>query len=161
MSVNQTTTSKPTGVVKSSTQSIEGLIEQRLKDSDRRYTSGRKKVVELLIQAGDPVSITDINSMCPELPRSSVYRHLVELEDSGIVQRITTNDEFFRYELTEEITGHHHHLICIKCGKVVDVRLDGSIEAELNKSINLLAKAGEFVPHGHRLDILGMCPLCS
>ena len=76
-------------------------MEVRLRRVDLRYTAGRRAIVELLASVGHPVSISDIASRLPEVPRSSAYRHLVDLQGAGVVRRIAANDEFARFELAE------------------------------------------------------------
>ena len=50
-----------------------------------------------------------------------MYRNLTVLEDAGVISRVVTHDEWARFELAEDIGGHHHHLICEQCGTVRDV----------------------------------------
>src|ERR1039458_6641288 len=100
---------------------LHGLVEARLRRVDPRYTAGRRAIIELLVRAGRPVSIGDIADRLPSLPRSSAYRHLVDLEVAGVVRRVAGGDEFARFELAEDLTEHHHHLVCVECGKVIDV----------------------------------------
>src|SRR5215475_15853318 len=102
---------------------LHDTAERRLRRIDQRYTAGRRAIIELLVSAGHPVSIGDIAESLPDLPRSSAYRHLVDLQAAGLVRRITANDEFTRFELAEDLTEHHHHLLCSNCGKVIDVTL--------------------------------------
>ena len=90
---------------------------------DQRYTAGRRAIVDLLVSAGHPVSIEDIAERLPGLPRSSAYRHLTDLQAAGLIRRVTASDEYTRFELAEDLTEHHHHLLCINCGKVIDVTL--------------------------------------
>ena len=136
------------------------VVEHRLRRIDQRYTSGRRAIVELLVTAGHPVSIADIAESLPDLPRSSAYRHLVDLQAAGLVRRVTANDEFTRYELAEDLTEHHHHLLCINCGKVTDVTLPADFEQQLGAAIAKLARAAAFQAHSHRLDVLGLCAAC-
>src|SRR5260370_27924524 len=100
---------------------MHSVVERRLRRIDQRYTTGRRAIIELLVSAGHPVSIGDIAESLPDLPRSSAYRHLVDLEAAGIVGRVTANDEFTRFELAQDPTRPHHHLFCLSCGKVIDV----------------------------------------
>jgi Fur family ferric uptake transcriptional regulator len=135
-------------------------VADRLRRVDQRYTSGRRAIVDLLVAAGHPVSIGDIAGRLPELPRSSAYRHLVDLQVAGVVRRVAANDEFARFELAEDLTEHHHHLLCTHCGKVIDVTPPAAFERNLTKiSDDLAAKQG-FEPHSHRLDVLGYCADC-
>jgi Fe2+ or Zn2+ uptake regulation protein len=137
------------------------LVEARLRRTDQRYTAGRRAIVALLATAGNPVSITEIARSLPDLPRSSAYRNLVDLESAGVVRRVVAHDDFARFELAEDLTEHHHHLLCVACGKVTDVTLAARVERNLSEAIVEMAGAEGFRPHGHRLDILGLCRDCA
>jgi Fe2+ or Zn2+ uptake regulation protein len=140
---------------------LHDIIEQRLRQADQRYTAGRRAIVGLLVSAGHPVSIGDISDHLPEVPRSSAYRHLTDLESLGLVRRVAAGDEFARFELAEDLTEHHHHLLCTNCGKVTDVTLPPRFEKDMVTAISQLAGAEGFQPRSHRLDILGTCADCQ
>ncbi|MDP6284614.1 MAG: transcriptional repressor, partial [Acidimicrobiales bacterium] len=95
------------------------------------------------------------------LVQSSVYRNLNVLEQAGAVTRITTNDEFARYELAEHITEHHHHIICTNCGDIADFSLPSSVEDSLDLSLRKAANKVSFNIDNHRLDALGTCASCQ
>jgi Fe2+ or Zn2+ uptake regulation protein len=139
---------------------LHDLAEARLRRVDQRYTAGRRAVIDLLASAGHPVSIGDITARLPGLPRSSAYRHLVDLEIVGLVRRVAASDEFARFELAEDLTEHHHHLLCVSCGKVTDVTPSATFEQSVSDTVDQLAKAEGFQPHSHRLDVLGVCADC-
>jgi Fe2+ or Zn2+ uptake regulation protein len=139
---------------------LHGLAEDRLRRIDQRYTAGRRAIVSLLVSAGHPVSIGDIAARLPGLPRSSAYRHLTDLESAGLVRRVAASDEYTRFELAEDLTEHHHHLLCVSCGKVTDITLPPGFEHDMGRAIGQLADAERFEPHSHRLDILGTCADC-
>lgn len=141
-------------------EDLHSLAEQRLRRVDQRYTSGRRAIVGLLAAAGHPVSIGDIAEHLPALPRSSAYRHLVDLQAAGLVRRVAASDEFSRFELAEDLTEHHHHLLCVNCGKVTDVTLPPGSEQDVASAIGKLADNEGFQVHGHRLDVLGICASC-
>jgi Fe2+ or Zn2+ uptake regulation protein len=140
---------------------MHSVAERRLRRIDQRYTSGRRAIVDLLVTAGHPVSIEDIAEHLPGLPRSSAYRHLTNLHAAGLIRRVTANDEFTRFELAEDLTEHHHHLLCINCGKVTDVTLPAGSEQQVTGAISKLADAEGFQAHSHRLDVLGLCAACQ
>ena len=142
-------------------ETLHGLVEQRLRRISQRYTSGRRAVVELLAEAGHPVSIEDIAERAPRLPRSSAYRHLVDLQQAGVVRRVSANDEYYRFELAEDITEHHHHLLCTICGKVIDVTPTPAFEQAMARYLDKLATVNGFVSLDHRLDVLGACSDCQ
>jgi Fe2+ or Zn2+ uptake regulation protein len=143
------------------TGDLHGVAERRLRSVDQRYTSGRRAIVELLVSAGHPVSIGDIAEQLPGLPRSSAYRHLTDLQAAGLIRRVAASDEFTRFELAEDLTEHHHHLLCISCGKVTDVTPPASFEQEVADAVSHIAGSEGFQPHSHSLDILGLCANCQ
>jgi Fe2+ or Zn2+ uptake regulation protein len=139
---------------------MHSVAERRLRRIDQRYTSGRRAIIELLVSAGHPVSIEDIAEQLPSVPRSSAYRHLTNLHAAGLVRRVTASDEYTRFELAEDLTEHHHHLLCINCGKVTDVTVPAGLEQQVTGAIGKLADAEGFQVHSHRLDVLGLCAAC-
>lgn len=143
------------------TDDLHGVAERRLRRIDQRYTSGRRAIVELLLSAGHPVSIGDIAERLPDLPRSSAYRHLTDLQAAGLIRRVAASDEFSRFELAEDLTEHHHHLLCVSCGKVADVTPPSGFEHQVAGAISDIAAAVGFQPQSHRLDVLGLCAACQ
>ena len=126
----------------------------------QRYTSMRRQLVEILGGAEHPVTIPDILRLHPHLAQSSVYRNLTVLEQAGVITRVVTHDEWARFELAEDLGGHHHHLICEECGTVRDVVVSESVEAALDHSLGELAAVNGFELRHHRLDLIGVCEVC-
>ena len=132
-----------------------------LRAADQFYTSGRRELVGLLASIGRPATIPDLLDTRPKLTQSSVYRNLAVLEQVGVVQKVVSSDDRARYELAEDLMGHHHHLICVSCGRVDDFvvppRAERSVEAVLERAIG----ATGFRAAGHRLDVVGVCAECA
>ena len=143
-----------------SLETLHTIVEARLRLVDQRYTRSRRHLIELLDRADHPLSIADIVHLLPDLPRSTAYRNLVDLQESGLVRRVAANDEFFRFELAEELTEHHHHLLCVTCGRVLDVVAPNNFERLVTRTVEALAQQHDFVAHDHRLDVLGVCRDC-
>jgi Fe2+ or Zn2+ uptake regulation protein len=78
-----------------------------------------------------------------------------------VVRRISTDEEFGRYELTEDLTGHHHHLVCSNCGAVEDVDFAPAFEETLETALAELAGRTGFSGVSHRLDLIGLCRTCA
>ena len=87
-----------------------------------------QSLLDTFTAAPRPLTIPEILDDRPELAQSSVYRNLVVLEEAGVVHRVVGADEFARWELAEDLTGHHHHLICASCGRVEDVPASAGLE---------------------------------
>lgn len=140
---------------------LDDEIAVLLRRADQRYTDGRRRLVAAL-QAGEgPLTMAQIMGADDTLPQSSVYRNLTILEEVGIVTRIVTTGDFARYELAEDLTEHHHHLICTNCGDVTDFSLDNNVEGALDSALHDAARRVGFTPAAHRLDLLGTCSNCG
>lgn len=140
--------------------SILHAVAEKIGQTGQRFTGVRREIVEALAGAARPLSIPEILHAAPGLAQSSVYRNLTVLEDSGVVVRVVTTDEWARFELSEDITGHHHHMVCSTCGSVGDVRIPDSIEKELERVLGLVASHEGFEIDHHRLDLVGVCRSC-
>ena len=141
---------------------VHRLAATRLSGCSQRYTSNRRRLVEVLMASSGPLTMADILNGRSELAQSSAYRNLVVLEDAGVVQRIVTSDDHARFELTETITGqHHHHLICDGCGVILDITLAAELEATLEASLAGEASRLGFMGSHHRVDLIGRCQTCS
>ncbi len=139
---------------------LERSIVQRLDAVELRYTTGRRAIVDGLRQAGGPVTLPELLARVPDLPQSSAYRNLSLMEEAGVVRRLVHGNDHARYELAEELTEHHHHLICESCGVMRDVRLDARIERTLDKTFDAVATAQGFTVGRHAIDVFGLCGEC-
>src|SRR5271154_4517006 len=90
-------------------EDVQALVAARLRRAGQRLTTGRRALLEALSRAGRPVTTSELVAADPRLPQSTTYRNLALLEQVGVVHRVVGNDDFARYELAEEFTGHHHH----------------------------------------------------
>ncbi len=142
-------------------QTLHELVEIHLRRIDQRYTAGRKAVVELLASSGRPMRISDIANAIPDIPRSSAYRHLADLQSAGVVRRLAARDEFARFELAEDLTHHHHHLLCSSCGRVIDVTPSPDFERTVASMVDDLTRQQGFRASSHALDVIGHCAACQ
>jgi Fur family transcriptional regulator, ferric uptake regulator len=134
---------------------------QRLRNTGLRYTASRRAVVDVLASSDRPLTIPEILGENRSLAQSSAYRNLSELIDAGVVHRIIAGDEYSHFELAEDLTSHHHHLVCTRCGRVEDVVLEDDTETLLTRALDLVASHRGFEAEHHRLDILGSCTRCA
>ena len=140
---------------------VHETVERRLRDAGHRYTSNRRALVDTLASAATPPALPDIETRAPALARSSVYRNLGVLEDAGVVRRVSTEGDFARFELAEDLTDHHHHLLCSSCGRVEDVTVPGSLETTMDRALDQVARRAGFATVEHRLDLIGLCRDCA
>lgn len=89
-----------------------------------------------------------------KVSRSSLYRTLPLLVESGLIEQVVRNDKHAHYE---HIYGHEHHdhLICINCGKVMEV-----FSPKLETIQDELCNKSGFYGIRHTLEIKGFCSKC-
>ncbi|MGQ0826219.1 MAG: Fur family transcriptional regulator [Actinomycetota bacterium] len=143
------------------TQELRDMIARRLRQQQQRMTAVRTHIIDVLAGADRPLTIPEILEQRRALAQSSVYRNLVVLEQAGLVHRVVTHDEFARYELAEDLTGHHHHLVCSQCGRVEDLAASDRIERSVAAAVADAARQAGFRTEHHRLDLVGTCADCS
>lgn len=137
-------------------------MAERLAKHGFRFTLSRRAIVETLSQVPGPRSAAEIaGAMEHPVPVSSLYRNLGLLEEAGITAPHHGADGLTRYELSEAISGHHHHLVCTRCGLVDDVELGPEREAALDSLAQSAGAANGFQPESHSLEIEGVCQTCA
>jgi Fur family transcriptional regulator, ferric uptake regulator len=140
---------------------LDRAVTQRLAEHDLRYTSGRRQIVRGLQRADGPVTLPELLVITAGLAQSSAYRNLSLMEEAGVVRRLVHGGDHAHYELAEELTEHHHHLICESCGVVRDFTLDPTIERTLDRAFADVAAAEDFAPRHHVIDVYGTCADCD
>lgn len=131
----------------------------QLRRQARRLTGPRQAILHLLAGAGRPLSSKEIHEA---LPRGfcdvvTVYRSLQLLEQLRAVQRYDLGDGVARFRLLPAgDDGHHHHLVCRTCNRVIE--LDHCILGELEAR---LARESGYADLTHRLQFFGLCPTCQ
>jgi Fe2+ or Zn2+ uptake regulation protein len=142
------------------TSEVHDAVASRIKTGDGRYTRSRRQLIDVLVDARQPLTVEEIVGLDRDLTLSSVYRNLAVFEETGLVRRLAGHGDFARFELAEELTGHHHHLACGTCGAMTDVELPAPLEAELESALATLAKRQGFELETHRVDAVGRCSAC-
>jgi len=140
---------------------VHEAVAVRLRRVGQRLTANREALVETLANAPRPLTIPEILARRRGLAQSSVYRNLVVLEDAGIVHRVVGTDDFARWELAEDLTGHHHHLICASCGRVEDVPASAGLERSVAAAAAAITRTTGFRTQRHRVDLVGLCKRCA
>jgi len=128
-----------------------------LKTKGYKLTPQRMVILDILHHTGAHLTADDIylkvKERVPSVNRSTVYRTLELLESLGTVVRSELGTSHV-YHHSEE--GHHHHLVCRNCGRVVDC--DERILIPLE---NQLAEKYGFAADLHHHVIHGICKHCQ
>jgi Fur family ferric uptake transcriptional regulator len=131
---------------------------QTLKEQGYRLTPQRALVIDAIHDAESHISAEEIYAQVrakyPEVNISTVYRTLELLKKLGLVTETDMGEGILRYHHAD--AGHHHHLVCRKCGRIFD--LDESVLDSLTG--NIIREYG-FVPEFKHLAIFGHCLECQ
>ena len=122
-----------------------------------RLTEARRVVFEVLVKAGGHVSADELSDLVhdagSEVGRMTVYRTLDLLTELGLVRPVYQGTGAAHFILLVE--GHHHHLVCTGCNRVVEV--DVCILPDIEQGVE---QNSDFEVQGHLLEIFGVCREC-
>lgn len=111
-----------------------------LETSNKRHLSA-EDVYKTFLQRGEEISL------------ATIYRVLTQFEGAGLVCRRHFEGGQSVFELNRG--GHHDHLVCVKCGKVVEF-----VEETIEERQRTIARKHGFTLEDHSLVIYGMCADC-
>lgn len=129
------------------------------KRKDRKYdfkmTPQRLAIMEYLKDNKEHPSaldvFTSISKRFPTISFATVYNTLEMLKKKGLVLELNIDPERKRFDPD---TNPHHHMICTKCGKVVDVFM------EFPLNIPEIETRGFEIERIH-IDVYGICETCK
>jgi len=139
-------------------KNLHDLFEHYLTQNQSRYTSQKKMVVTEILKTRRHFELEDFLSRLRQknktYSRATIYRTIKQLMDANLVQKITTLDGKVFYEPCRD-QKQHDHLICKKCGKIIEIQ-DDVIEKHL---LDYCAKIG-FKSEYRSLHVYGICKQC-
>ena len=95
-----------------------------------------------------------LKSRRQRVSRATVYRTLELLKECMMVERLDFGTAAAYYEHVEE-GAHHDHLICLRCGNVIEFRND-----KLERIQSTVCDNFDFQERYHSLRIFGLCSKC-
>ena len=128
---------------------------ESLKEKGYRLTPQRMMVLEALHQAEGHITAPEIygrvRAKYPWVNQSTIYRTLELLKELDLVTETELGGDKLYYHHADK--GHHHHLVCQKCGRTID--LDESLltplEDTLRRKYHFQADLRHLAIHGHCL----------
>ena len=138
-------------------------LRRLLQEKDYKMTEQRREILQVFLDQPSEhhLSAEDVHSVLrskkSEIGLATVYRSLELLGSLGILLKIEFGDGCSRYELntTNPNSHRHHHLICLKCKKVIEFDEDKLDELEEEIAI----KSG-FEIVNHEVKFFGYCKDC-
>lgn len=133
--------------------------QQNLRKAGLKVTLPRVKILEIISETDQRhMSAEDVYKALlaqgEEFPLATVYRVLTQFEAAGLVSRQNFEGGHAVFELDEG--GHHDHLVCMSCGKVVEFMND-TIENLQHE----IAEGNGFKLVDHSLTLYGECSDCT
>ncbi len=125
-----------------------------LEDSGFRLTAPRRVVARSIEQQADAFTAEDLCESCPGVGRATVYRTIKLLVEAGALCKLAMPDGAPKYSLAR--VGHHHHTVCVRCGKVGDFR-----HSTVERMLRSLGKEVDGQIVGHRMEVYIDCADCS
>jgi Fur family ferric uptake transcriptional regulator len=145
----------PTEFHQSDQKSLKERWRSYLADKRLNTTTQREAIVDQFLRATDHISIDELLSRVRKrhhkVGYATVYRTLKLLVDSGLAIERQFGDGQARYEVSGE---HHDHLICAKCGLILEFE-DDEIERIQER---IAQRLGGFTVIRHRHELYALCP---
>ncbi|MFT8244294.1 Fur family transcriptional regulator [Roseomonas sp. BN140053] len=127
-------------------------LERLCVERGLKITGQRRLITRVLSEAVDHPDVEEVYrralALDSKVSIATVYRTVRLLEEKGILERHDFGGGRARYEPTEH--GHHHHLIDVDSGKVIEFE-----EAAHEKLAQEIAARLGFSLVGHRLELFG------
>lgn len=132
-------------------------IGQKLGELGYRLTLQRRMILKAIEETDGHISAEEIyrsiSARFPHMNISTVYRTMELLKGLGLVTETNLGDGRLRYHCIGK--GHHHHLICEKCGKTIDVE-----ESLMNPLWARIRERYGFTVNMRHIAFFGVCPEC-
>jgi Fur family ferric uptake transcriptional regulator len=131
---------------------MESRIERLCIERGLKMTGQRRVIARVLSDAGDHPDVEELYRRAATLDNrisiATVYRTVRLLEEKGILERRDFGGGRARYEPSEH--GHHHHLIDVESGRVIEFE-----DAEHERVLQAIAARLGFDLVSHRLELFG------
>ncbi|MEK7643759.1 MAG: Fur family transcriptional regulator [Patescibacteria group bacterium] len=133
----------------------------KLRANGGRVTPVRRALLQILSSNKQPGSprqlLAQLKKKGFDANKTTVYRQLEMMHGAGIISEINLSDGVKRYELAD--SGHHHHLICLRCARIDDVVLPAGLEPRVEIA-KMIKRVKKFAVERHSLEFFGVCARC-
>lgn len=143
-----------------SIQKASQQLSEYLSGQGLRSTTQRDDILQVFVDAGQHLSAEElyvrVKKNHPGIGYATVYRTLKLLAGAGLADERRFEDGFTRYEYKAADGHHHDHLICTKCGAIIE------FENERIEALQMdVAKKNQFLVQSHKLELYGLCSACQ
>jgi Fur family ferric uptake transcriptional regulator len=134
-------------------------IVRAFEDAGYQTTPSRRLLAELVAGSQGHFSAADLMDRARQrrakVGRATIFRALELLTSLHVVERLDLPNRSHAYVMCDP-DEHHHHLVCSRCGRSVDVA-----DGELARLVDEIGRRNGYRVETHRLELFGICPLCA
>ena len=128
-----------------------------LEDHNLKHTRQREAILSVFLEVKGHITGEElyqrVRDLHPSIGYTTVYRTMKLLCDAGLASERHFDDGVTRYEVEHE---HHDHLVCTRCGKIVEFECQMIEQAQDD-----IVKRYGFRLLRHRHELYGHCPECQ
>ena len=134
-------------------------IVDRLRQHGYKMTPQRREIIRVLLDSEEHLKAKDVYArvkpIFPEISLDTVYRTLRMLVIAGIAcQTNLRTPESSEFAI--EGSDHHHHLVCVQCGKTFQLH-----DCPVTRFLQHIEQHYSFRVESHALEVYGRCASCS
>ena len=133
-------------------------FKNALRERDLKSTSQRDDIARVFFATNRHISVEElyreVRKVNPRVGYATVYRTVRLLRECGLAAERHFHDGEARFENVEE-EQHHDHLICERCGRIVEFAND-----EIEELQEQVARKLGFVISRHKMELYGICGDC-
>lgn len=133
------------------------VFKEHLRQTGLKSTAQRDVIARVFFASARHISVeelyNDVKQVNPRIGYATVYRTMKLLTECGLAVERHFREGEARYEGADE--AHHDHLICERCGRIVEFEED-RIEA---LQVEVATRLG-FDLRGHKMELYGVCLDC-
>lgn len=129
-------------------------FEALCQEKGLKVTEQRKLIAKVIFESSDHPNVEEVYLRASKIDKNislaTVYRTVNLLEGYGIIEKLDFQDGKARYEQKITKDAHHHHLIDLESGKIIEFQDD-----ELEKLKIKIAERLGYTLVDHRLELFG------
>jgi len=140
-------------------KSAKTVLGQYLKNNGMLHSRQREQILDIFLKTEKHVTIGELYDLArkkmPKIGLATVYRTMKLICGANLAREVDFGDGVKHFE-HEYGHRHHHHLICLKCGRVIEI-----VSPEIEKLQQRLASKHGFTPVKDTMKIFGICRQCQ
>src|SRR4030066_788071 len=139
--------------------SVDQKFEYFLRKKNLKLTRERRDILDEMSGSdrhfGPEELLLQLRDKGKRVSRATVYRTLELLVNSGVVKKVCLGPQQFHYESLAQKEQRHSHLVCLKCGKIVEFS-----DPRTEERINEICRENNFKMTSRCFQVFGFCSRC-